>query len=283
LFFALTVFLFAGCKKGTSNLLTDSDDNGGYASDLSRIELYTDDAISLCDVAGTYFNGQYMRTTTDSANPFGSCATVSYDTTSGPNNVLIIRFGSTPCVCLDGRTRSGDIVVTYSGEYSDSLQTHTITFNNYFINGIQLTGTILTTRIDTTVVGNWYYQVNVLDTLVSPTSSSTPNGYTIWNATLVRQWITGFTTASRADDIFSISGWGMLYRADFHNYEMAIATPLQVAMGCNFIESGVVNVSGYDGNRILNYGNGTCDNQAQLNITDTTNGTVHVYQLTLTP
>ena len=283
LFSAVAVYFFAGCSKGTSNSLYDADDNGGYASDLSRIELYTDDAISLCDAAGNFFNGKYMRTTTDTPNTFGTCATVAYDTATGTGvNQLIIRFGEAPCVCLDGRTRSGNIIVQYSGEYDDPNQTHTITFNNYYINGTQLTGTILTDRIDTTVVGNWYYRVNVLDTLVSSTSSNQPNTYTVWNATLVRQWITGFTTATRGDDIFSISGWGMLYRANLHQFEMTIATPLQVAMDCNFIESGVVDVSGLDGPRVLNYGNGSCDNQAQLNITDTTTGALHIYQISLT-
>lgn len=282
-FLALTIILFAGCNKGTSSTPFDADDNGGYASDASRIELYTDDAISICDEAGTFYNGKYLRTTTDSPNTFGICGDVSTDTVTS-SRTLIIRFKNT--TCLDGRTRNGAIIVQYAGEYTDSLQPHYITFDNYFVNGIQLTGSIITTRIDTTVIGNWYYQVQTLDTLIS-TVAGTPNSYTIWQATLVRQWVTGFQTNTRGDDVFSISGWGQLTRANSHIFTFNISTPLEFALDCNYCESGVAVVTGYNGQRTLNYGNGygsgACDNRAQLNIKDTTSGVVHTYQIALTP
>jgi hypothetical protein len=261
---AFSMILFAACRPTQNNNPNpvDGDDNGGYASDASRIELVNDDVISLADAAGTLYNGAYMRTTHTTA--LGTCAFVATDT-NGDQHTLHIEFGDHDCKCLDGRLRRGDIIIQYMGKYTDSLQTHTITFSNYFINGNELTGTIYVTRIDTTVVGNWYYQVTVNDTLnMSP--DPLKSQLIAWNGTLVRQWITGFLTLDRSDDVFSISGNANLTRPNGHQYSFSISAPLRIALGCDYTEAGVVNINGYNGARILNYGGGACDNIAQVTI-----------------
>ena len=266
-FFVSSFFLFAGCKKGATNTLSDADDNGGYASDASKIEWLNNDAISIVDAAGNYYNGVYMRhgdrTTT---NPFGTCATVSTDTLSSPH-VLIIRFGDLNCQCLDGKNRRGTIMVSYDSTYTDSQQIHTITFQNYYVDDQQFTGNIKVTRIDTTVVGDWYYKETINDTLVTA-----PNQFITWKGALVRKWLSGFNTGDRSDDVYSISGDSKLTRANGHFFDFAIQTPLQVALNCDYIESGVVTVTGYNGVRTLNYATssgatmGGCDNDALLYI-----------------
>lgn len=271
LFLALSIFVFGGCKKTESNPLTDEDDAGGYASDASRIEWMSNDAISIADAAGNYYNGVYMKGT----NTFGTCAIVSIDTVSTPH-VLIIRFGNDNCMCLDGKNRRGNIVVSYNGHYTDSNQIHTISYDNYYVNDIRLSGITKVTRVDTTVVGNWYYRV-----LVNDTMTTTPNTYVTWKGALTRKWISGYNTGDRSDDAFSISGNTTLTRANGHAFSYAIQTPLKFALDCNYAETGVVNVTGFNGEtRVLNYGLGNntpnlCDNMAQLNIG------VHVYQLTM--
>lgn len=270
----LSFFVFCGCKKTASNTLSNPDDNGGYASDASRIELYSNDAISLADAAGNYFNAVYMRTT-DSVNTFGTCATVSTDTLFSVRQ-LIIRFGSQDCQCLDGRNRKGTIIVSYTGNYDDTASVHTITFQNYYVNDEQFTGTIKTTRVDTTVVGDWYYQVLANDSLIT-----TPNQIITWNGVLLRKWITGYSTGTRSDDVFSISGTATLVRANGHIFSFGIQTPLQFALNCDYCEAGVVNVTGYNEASQLDYSpsGGTainaCDNFAKL----TLNG--HIYTIRL--
>ena len=262
---AASALLFVACQKSNDNNLNNGDDQGGYASDASRIEWATDDAISIADAAGQVYNGIYM----------GSCCTVGTDTTDNPHT-LVIRFGSNDCVCADGRKRSGAIIVSYYGQYADTNQMHIITFDNYFVNDNQLTGYITTTRIDTTIVGNWYYKVTVNDSL-NMTPYPQNSQYVVWAGNLVRKWVQGFDSPDRSTEIFSISGAATLTRPNLHSFNFNIATPLQFALNCNYCESGVVNVTGYEGARILNYGEGTCDAKAQLNIG------VHIYQLTLTP
>src|ERR1700733_12054140 len=110
-FIALSALFFSACKRNDSGALTNTDDNGGYASDASRIEWINNDVISLADAAGNFYNGQYMRGT----NTFGNCAIVGVDTLNNPH-VLTINFPSENCPGLDGKNRRGSIIVTYNGE-----------------------------------------------------------------------------------------------------------------------------------------------------------------------
>ncbi len=271
--FASSALVFQACQKSNDNIIGNGDDQGGYASDVSRIEWANDDVISIADAAGEVYSGAYMRTTHNTV--IGNCCTVGTDTNSTPHT-LVIRFGPNDCMCLDGRNRKGTIIVSYNGEYTDAGQQHTITFDNYYVNDNQLTGTIATTRVDTTIAGNWYYKVTTADSM-NVSQDPLNSQFVVWKGSLVRKWVQGYTTGDRSDDIFSISGSALVTRPDGNVFSFDIATPLQFAMGCNFCESGVVNVSGYQGSRVLNYGAGNCDADAQLTIG------VHIYELTLTP
>lgn len=256
--------LYAACTPVKQQGLTDVDDNGGYASDGSRIEWANNDIISIADEAGTLYNGQYLS----------DGATVGTDTMSIPHT-LTIRFGDNNSVCYDGRRRKGTIIVTYNNQYKNNKETHTITFDHYFIEGNEISGTILTTRIDTTISGNWYYNVQVDDSM-NMSQDPLQSKFVKWSGNLVRKYISGYTTPDRKDDIFSISGSATLTRPSGHQFSFGISTPLQFALTCDYAESGVVNVTGYNGARILNYGDGNCDQDAKLNVG------VNVYPISIT-
>ncbi|MES2703121.1 MAG: hypothetical protein V4649_10805 [Bacteroidota bacterium] len=264
--------LFTACRRDTSPLSTD--DNGGYASDGSRMEWVTDDVISIADAAGATYNSAYIGATTS--------VTVATDTISSPRT-LTIRFGDEDVTCFDGRVRRGTIVVSYTGKYSDSAKVHTISFFNYHVNTHQVMGTIKTVRVDTTVAGNWYYKVQVNDSLdMNPDPKMSE--YLVWNGNLVRKWVAGFGTGvsglagsgDRNDDVFSISGIATLTRQNGKKFSFGISTPIQIALGCDYARSGVVNIGGYEGTRVLSYGAGACDNTAQITVGPTP------YQITLT-
>jgi hypothetical protein len=263
-FMAISMLLLTACHQQQDNPSLNSDDNGGYASDASRIEWATDDVISIADAAGTTNNGAFMRTT--HTTYIGDCANVAVDTISDPViHTLSIYFGDTDCVCLDGRKRKGSIFISFSGRYTDAAQLHTITFYNYYVNDNQLSGTLTTMRVDTTVTGDWYYKVQVNDTL-NVSQYPLNSQMTAWEGNLERKWVSGFTTGDRGDDVFSISGGATLVRPNGNVFSCAIATPLQVALNCNFVESGVIDVSSVAGARRLDYGSGTCDQNANLYI-----------------
>jgi len=285
LFLVVPMFLYSACTPVSDSTLTNVDDNGGYASDASRIEWINDDVISLGDAAALIYNGNYMRTTKTTID--GVCATVATDT-SGAVNTLIIRFGQSgtgsssdpvDCNCLDGRKRRGSIIIQYSGHYFDSGTIHTFSFNNYFVNDIQVMGNIQTIIADTTVTGNHHYSVYASDS-INMSQDPHQSQFIVWNGTFDRKWISGESTPGRGDDAFLISGNATITRANGHQFTFAISSPLQVNMNCNYIEAGIVTVTGSQaqGGHILNYGTGGCDASASVSISGT-----GVYNFTLTP
>jgi hypothetical protein len=266
---AASVLSFSSCRRAVTddNYLSNEDDRIGYATDLSRIEFANNDVISMADQAGTIYSAEYIRKAGNKS------VTVSTDTLSTPH-VLIIRFGEKDVECADGRMRRGSIIIKYNGRYLDTSMLHTITFDNYHVNGNELSGWIKVTRIDTSVTGNWYYNVQVNDSLnVSP--DPLQSKVIAWSGNLLRKWVSGDVTQGRADDYFNVSGNGTLTRPNGHVFSVNISAPLQFGISCDYAQSGVANITGFDGLRVLNYGGGNCDDDAQLNIG------VHVYQLTL--
>ena len=283
-FIVIPMFLFSACTPATNSGLSNGDDNGGYASDASRIEWINEDVISIADAAAYVYNATYLRTTHTTG--VGTCATVATDTNSNPHT-LIIRFGNSgvggtttaadDCSCLDGRKRRGTIIVSYTGHFFDSGVIHTITFDNYFVNDNEFSGTIQTIIADTTITGNHHYSVHS-DVNLNMSQDPLQSQFILWNGSFDRKWISGAGTLDRGDDGFLVSGSATLTRANGHQFTFNISSPLQLFMNCNYIESGVVTVSSTDGSRILNYGNGSCDANAQVNIGGTT-----VYNFTMTP
>ncbi len=266
---AATLLTLAACKRkdttdNTAPALTTADDKGGYASDNAQLERTSNDVISLADVAGTT-GSVNMRTTS-------SCATVHLDTTVTPH-ILTINFGTSDCLCSDLRKRRGEIIVTFSGHYKDSGSTHNITYDNYFIDDVQVTGHKSVTNEGTNSSGQVWYSVNLSDSLILGADSIIS-----WTATRTRTWLDGYSTPDRSDDVYAIAGTTTLTRANGHSFTMNITTPLQVAQACTWMEAGVVHISSSTfagGDRVLDYGAGTCDDLATLTI-----GT-HTYDITL--
>ena len=263
--FTICVFIFtAACHKSPASV------DNGYAAEQATTEKTFSDIQSIADQASTLSSGSHIAYRTTGTTALG-CATV---TKTG--NTITIDFGGTDCTCLDGRTRRGKIIVTYTGGYMDSGSVHTITFDNYYQNDNKVTGTKTVTYIGYNTSGQPTYDVTI-------NGSVTLNGGgTIsanWSRT--RTWTQGYNTPTDfTDDVYSVSGHGTLVRANGAQVtaDIPVATPLIFAFGCRWIEAGTINFTLPGGaTRSLNYGNTpVCDAQAQLTLP---NGTI--YNITL--
>ncbi len=270
LFVALTLTLTA-CKRNktdnttsTTPALTNSDDNGGYATDAAKLEESSNDALSIADAAAAT-GGANLRTS--SGYPV-----VTNDTSVSPRQ-LTIDFGPTNHLCLDGKNRRGKILVSYTGKYKDAGSIHTITFSNYYVNDIQRTGSKTVENKGMNTSGQYYYTVTVNDSLILATDSVIS-----WTGNRTRTWLAGYSTSTRSDDEYQIDGTTTVKRANGRTFTMTITTPLHVAVTCPYIESGVMTISSSSfsgGSRTLDYGTGGCDNSATLTV-----GT-HTYTITL--
>jgi hypothetical protein len=104
------------------------------------------------------------------------------------------------------------------------------------------------------------------------------NGGTIsWNSSREREWIQGFETGNRWDDIYLITGEASGIRPNGSTWTREIINPLRIELACRFIVSGTVEIipEGRPA-RILDYGNGDCDNVATVIV----NGVTYTIYLT---
>lgn len=252
-------FLFTACKRNKNN--SDDSDNT-FAKDNATSELIYNEVLNIADDASTTPNGGNLS----NYKMRSACATVTHDTLSTPKTITI-DFGSTNCLCGDGKYRKGKILVSYTGAYKDSGHVHTITFDQYYVNNNHVLGSKTVTNMGHNASNQMYFTVAVNGLIIKANT----NDSIIWNANRVRTFLAGESTQTKTDDVYSITGSGSGQRANGTQYTMTITQPLVRALSCQWIQEGEVEIQPVGGYlRTLNYGAGTCDDQATITVNGTT-------------
>lgn len=189
------------------------------------------------------------------------CAVITNDTES---NILTIDFG-TGCVGPYGRTRSGKIIVAYSGEINDGISNRIITFEDYEVNNRGVSGSIELRDITSNIDGT----VSSTKKLIGLTITF-PNGQSVsYTGNRTRRWTHGVLDGDPYNNVFEITGsvdgiWSN-GRTFTHRITETIVSDWSCAASGGFARvSGVVEVERLGGfvqrKRITRYGDGTCDN-----------------------
>ncbi|THU30392.1 hypothetical protein FAM09_30005 [Niastella caeni] len=259
----LITFSFIACKKDSK-----ADSDTVPAQDNSLAESNYNDVNTMVDAsanAGTSFS--FRQATNDNTarieNIMGNCGSVTIDTTS-TNRTIVINFGTSNCLCLDGRNRRGKIMATWTGKYRDQGTVVNITFDNYFVNDNQIKGTHKTTNMGLNASNNLVYKIEVDGSIVKAN-----NGGTItWVSTRQREWLAGSSTPLNIlDDTYSITGNASGTIASGEAYTINITQALVRKMSCYWFESGKVDVTPAGRlTRSLDYGSSGCDNKATVTI-----------------
>lgn len=185
----------------------------------------------------------------------GICDTVIVDTI---NRVITIDFGPSNCTCGDGKNRRGKVIINYTGRYKDAGSVHTITFDNYFVNDNKIEGTKTVTNMGTNISGNYYYNIAINGSIVKADGSGTIT----WVSNRVRTWANGYSTATRSDDVYSVTGDASGTTAAGDAFTANISSALTIDLSCTHkITAGSIifgKIGGVD--RTINFGTGTCDN-----------------------
>jgi hypothetical protein len=224
--FGVVAILFSACKK-TSNAATDT----GFSTEQATASKTYDDAQSISDQAastsGTQFgSGNSFRTT----GTFGGCDVITHDTVSVPHTMTITFTAG--CTCRDGKMRSGSIIVTYNGHYADSGSVHTISFNNYVVNGNKVDNSSYKT---VTNLGNYTYKVDVVGAVLMNGATNE----THYSEHRIRQWTAGYNTPNVwSDDTYSITNQtnyaDTLIRANGNVVTNLITSPILIDNSCAF-------------------------------------------------
>ena len=269
---SISAAFITGCRK-------DEEDNDTSASgDNAFAEATFNDVNNIADEAG--YSGSVSAYRLGSGNDEGSlltsCATVTFDSlNTADQDTIHINFGTTNCTGNDGRQRRGEILVYYSGRYRDSASTHTITFNNYFVDDNQVLGTKTVTNNGHNAAGHLVYSINVSGQIILAN-----NGGTItWNSQRQREWTQGESTLIWSDDVYSITGSASGTGANGHNFTVTITNPLirNMALGCrrHFTQGTFTLTPDNKPTRTVDFGNGACDDIATVTINSHTY-TIHL-------
>ena len=168
---------------------------------------------------------------------------------------ITVDFG-TGCPGLYDNTRSGKIIIIVSGPRMTEGSTKSVTFENYFFNGIKVEGT--------KVIENMGYNNNqnlVFSASLSNGKLTLPDGKTIQRSfNHEREWIAGLQTRNIWDDECMVTGTATGVNINGAAYTNTISTALYWKRVCRFVVSGIVKIERAGMDPIeLNYGTGECD------------------------
>jgi hypothetical protein len=271
---AVVSLLFTSCRKEKD----DDDKETNSARDNALAEGCYNDVSNIADQAATGSLSTYMAPDNSEYKAPGSmlstCATIAHDTVSVPH-LLTIDFGTTNCLCNDGRYRRGIISVSYNGHYRDSAATHTITFSNYYVDNNKVSGSKTVVNNGHNAAGHLTYSISVSGTIDKATGGSLS-----WTSSRTREWIVGESTLTWGDDVYlitgSASGVSTPASGTSTSYSMNITSALRKELGCRHFVSGKLELTpSGKATRYVDFGTGACDNTALVTI----NG--HNYNVTL--
>ena len=269
---SLVVFISA-CKKETPKPEGDNDTSTSIENAMA--DAAYNDVANIADEAYTGSVSSYK-----SGVPpvfLSNCASVTFDTTSTPKS-FTIDFGTTNCLCNDVNYRRGKIIVAYQGFYRDSGSTHTITFDNYYVNNNKIDGSKTVINRGRNTNGNLTFDIAVNGTITWDASYFGSVSTSTYTANRTREWSEGESTLLWTDDVYLISGTQSGVTHIGNSYTAYTVSPLKKEIGYRHITDGTLAFTPQGKfTRYINYGypSGTPDNLAQVTI----NGYTYVIQL----
>jgi len=184
---------------------------------------------------------------------------------------ITIDYG-TGCTGFFDNTRSGEIIIVVTGPRKEIGSKKTVTFENYFFNGIKVEGTKEFENLGYNDNQNLVFAVKLMNGKLT-----LPDGKVIERSfEHQKEWTAGQLTRNIWDDEFLITGTSIGVNINGIAYTNKIITALHWKRVCRFVVSGIVKIEREGKDPIeVNYGDGECDAIATV----TTGGEIKDIQL----
>jgi hypothetical protein len=256
----IPAFGFLACQKeSTEEFGTIEKD---VIQDNQLAENTVADVLNIADQAGKWGDTFYKSSLEQQAGLLSSCATITHDLSSNPM-VLTIDFGTTNCLCNDGKNRRGKIIATHTGPYSEEGTIITLSFENYFVNDRKIMGSKTITHMGDNAALDPWYSLSVNLQIVSANSSDT----LYYTATRNRTWIEGRNTLSLLDDVYLLEGTSSGSRTNGTQFITTIIQGLRKEIGCPQFVSGQMQVDRTNKPTLLvDFGTGDCDGEVTVTV-----------------
>ena len=238
--FVAAVLIFSACEKPT-----EPDEE--TAKDMANGAYIVSDAFAISS------NHSNKKGTLD----YPSCVSAEWNAT---HDSLFITFDD-DCE-VNGVKRSGQLICTYSGEWGVGI-TLSITFNDYFVNGEAISGSIAGTY-NSEDKGTRNFTVTATDMKVTLTDGKTFS----WSSSKTFNMVKGMLTfLNPTDDVYEMTGTSNGINKKGETYASA-SSDLRKEYGCKLPVSGTVTITKEGDTPIeINFdhdGNADCDTWVKL-------------------
>lgn len=243
----LGVVLFQACNKSDK---TDADVT--TSEDIATNEDFSEEIDFAVDVAIEERGGGNTCPTVTLEKPWGEWP-----------NTLTIDYGADGCAGPNGdHILKGKIIVTQTADMFTTGAVRTKTFENFYVDDVQVAGTKSWTNNGKNANGNWSYtKIATNMVLTYPDGSATT-----WNHTHTSTLIQGGATLTHWDNVWSTTGSSSGTSRNGVDYTATIIEPLIKKATCRWISEGKIEFTRNNRSATLNFGNGTCDRFAQLTL-----------------
>ncbi len=251
------------CEENKEEPQADVQEELEVAQQTSLSESLSEEDVSFSYLAGDAVSSSGGRLISDHLR----CAEITHNKET---NTVIIDFGE-GCVGPYGRERSGKIIITYSGAFNDRMANRVITFEDYFVNNRQITGTIELRDLNRNEEGFITATRRLIDYTIH-----FPNGDTYTsNGSITREWIEGEGDGNPRTNVIRITGFyeGISSRGRAHTID--IVEPVIASFPCR-ARGGFLRVAGLkeirwtaeerERIRTVYYGDGSCDNEIVVTV-----------------
>lgn len=259
-FILASLLAIAACKKeeettesvnSDAELITATDNNRGETESNT---IFTMSKGGLDRRLGAKTNG------TDTFD-VPSCAIETLDTLSNPKK-YIIDFGQAGCQCFDGKTRKGRLILTWTGNPWDSLSYRQIIADSFFINNVRWSYQHRETNLGRKPpMGHPVMRVEVLDCKIYGA-----DGVVDFKSDRTQELVRGHESPTIfSDDEFMVKGATNGTDRNGNVFTTIITQPLKFRPDCRYFSSGKMELRRNGSEvRTLDYGSGSCDNQATM-------------------
>lgn len=277
-FASVAAFLFIIACSKSNNVDPSTDDSNKaqasalLASDAQADAVFNDVQANILGAnaeAGFGHGGVFGRHAVDNGKEFGedsipSCVnvTVTPSTIGVFPKTVTIDFGS-GCTFNDGHTRKGKMITVYTGRMIFQGSKATTTFENFYFDSIKVEG------VHTLQNNSTDNKLKFTATVTNGKLSVPSGNFVEWSGN--RTWEQSEGTATPynfLDDSYSITGstQGSLHKDGVvSTWSTNIIDPLIRNLVCRYIIKGQTKISWNNLTAILDFGTGTCDDQAEVN------------------
>jgi hypothetical protein len=252
-FFCVGIFFITSCNKEETNTSEEYNFNSEDSSRASKMDNVSEGTFSIMEQA--FVENETQGRGLNQLSLFPDCTEITVGV-EGNVFTILLDFGET-CTLNNGNVVSGKILLEYgplvSGTYTVTYSFQDFVFNG---NGVGGGGTILYEIVNQN--GNPQSTVNENITVSFPNNSVTGNRV----GTRISEWVEGVGSGTWMDNVYHVNGnWQTQFTNGFER-SGEVTEPLVFKTACRWIVAGRLEVAQDGLTAAIDFGDGSCDNQA---------------------